>query len=191
MQPSVSQPPPRVARKQAEQAARGLLSENYHGPSGAATGATAATQTIFGGLLGLLAGDVVTNVGVSVSTVASGTPPTTIKLGLVDTTGAVLAVTANVAADSQWTASTGMKLFALTAPYTVPTDGGYYAVILSDGVFGTTPLQLARCNPTGGVEKAVSGGARPFIGVTGGQTNITGNLTLANVTAQGFWYGVS
>lgn len=178
-----------TARAQRALTARGLLAENFNLATATAN-ATIATQIIYGGLIGLNAGDTVTSLVVCVHTAGSGTAPTTIKLGLTDTAGQVLAVTANVASDSKWT-STGVKKFNVGTPYPVTVSGGYYVVVLQDGAFASTALQFPRANSVGAQElTALSGGVRPAVITSGGKTDISGTLTLADASASTtYWFG--
>lgn len=108
---------------------------------------TLASQYLFGAVLGLVSGDVITNIICNVTTAASGTTPTLIKLGLCNSTGTVLGTTANLAADSRWT-STGWKTCALSSTVTISATGLYYALLLKNGTFGTTDLSCLYAVPS-------------------------------------------
>jgi len=120
--------------------ALGILSHGGQ-PTG---GAVLVSQAVLGQAHYLYAGDVVTNIIVAVTTAASGTNPTAIKLGLWNSlsTPVCLGVTASLEADARWT-TVGWKVNALTAPITIATSGVYYPCYWSNGAFGSTPLQLA------------------------------------------------
>ena len=140
-------------RNDVKLAATGLTGQVYDAWLSTGTGQTLSTQQLLASLGGLLAGDVVTNLYVNVATVAAGTPPTGIYLGLYSVAGAsggvvngtLVASTGNLAASGLWTGSTGVAgPIALSSPYTVPTTGGYYFAIVANGTWGTTQLNLMR-----------------------------------------------
>lgn len=173
---------------------RGLLTEAY--PMAAALNALSALTAgqITMALAGLSngAGDVVTNIVVCIGTAAVGTAPTMMKLAIVKKDGTVLAATANVNSDAKWL-STGYKAFALSSPYTVPADDGYYLAVLQVGAFGTTQPQLIRVgsNQAAGVTQLGSG---TFIYASGGtgQTDITGTLSVNSAgSGVSFWLGAN
>jgi len=125
------------------------------------SGAVPTSQTIFGHSVYLYAGETVSNIICCVTTAASGTTPTSLRLGLWDSgTPTCLAVTPELSADSRWT-STAWKVNALSANYQVPTDGVYYAAFFINGVFGTTNLQLLTVNLAGQINNLIGSGKRP------------------------------
>lgn len=178
-----------VPRSQLALTARGLISEAF--PAAAASGAALAltSQRIYGVLLGLRAGDVVTNIVVTVATIATGTTPTGLYVALLSTAGTRLVVSANLKASSIWTTAIGPVEAPLSGPYTVLTDGGYYACVLMDGAFGTQNLQLARALPNNATLRSLSGG--PVLsGYQAGQATFPATATLgANDSL--LWFGVS
>lgn len=174
-------------REQLALSARDLISETFP-PYINAVGQAPATQTVHYGLLGLRAGDVVTNIVVSVNTAAVGTDPTSIYAGLYTAAGARVALTANLAASTTWDTQ-GQKELALTAAYTVPADGGYYCAFLIDGVFGTTNVALHRAGSNAVMSGAVPGGVAPH-GAQAAQTSLPASATLAT-SANALWFGVN
>lgn len=121
---------------------QGWISQNY--PLLLASGGAALTAgTIFGYPVGLTAGDVVTSIGWGVTTAGAGTVPTGMYVGLADSTGTMVAQSSNLASSSIWTAA-GVASAALSSPYTVTTTGGYIAMILQVGSWGTTQAAFAR-----------------------------------------------
>ena len=106
--------------------------------------------------IGLRSGDVVTNMIASVTTAAAGAVPTLIRMGIADSTGKMLAVTADLKSDAQWTAQQE-AVFPLSAQLTIPAEGLYYLCIIEVGAFGGTPLQLRRFG-TAGIITAVGTG---------------------------------
>jgi hypothetical protein len=136
---------PAGSRRDIALAAAGILAENFGIELLSSTGTAPTPGTIYGGEIGLFAGDVVTTLRTMMgNAAAAGTPPTLMRLGLADSTGTIVAVTADVKADAAWTTVNTIAGFALTTPYTVPADGGYYIVLLQVGTWGTTNPLIAR-----------------------------------------------
>lgn len=132
----VSTPRPQLA-----QTAAGVLAENAS-PE-VLNGTTAlATQKVYGSLLGLRGGDSVTGVLMLNELAASGTLPTTVRVGIADATGKMLALSGNLNALASF--PLGVCLLPFTAQFTVPTDGGYFACIVKNGVYGTNEPVLLR-----------------------------------------------
>jgi hypothetical protein len=132
---------PGGGRRDVELQALGILAEPFSQLAApAAAVATLATQAVFGVSVALRRGDVVTSIGGVVTTAAAGSLPTTVRAGIANSAGMVLALTGNVNALANW--ALGPQLWPLTAPFTVPADGIYYLVIVKNGVFGTTEPQM-------------------------------------------------
>jgi hypothetical protein len=180
-------PKARPDRTQLGVTARGLTAETFPLYVNA-SGQVPATQTVYYTLIGLRAGDVITNIAVSVNTAASGTAPTSIFVGLYDSAGNRVALSANLKDDAKFT-STGQKAFALTAAYTVPSDGGYYCAFLIDGTFASTNVQLHRCGSNTVASAALAGGVAPH-GAQTGQTSLPSSATLS-ANAIDIWFGVN
>lgn len=180
------------ARRQIQLAARGLIAETYDLEASIGNGTTIGTQAIYGSLVGLAAGDVITNIVACVPVAGAGTVPTLIKLAIVSTAGVVLAATANIAASAGWT-SVGLPQFALTTPYTIPSNGGYYIAFLQNGAFATTPLQLMRVGSNNiATVSAIGSGVAAYVAGGTGKTDITGTLTLTNPGGgTSLWFGVN
>jgi hypothetical protein len=155
----------------------GVISEPLFSSIGAGNVSlsSVASQYLFGTPLGFAAGDVVTNIICAISTAGVGTAPTLIKLGLCDTSGTVLGVTANVASDAQWLTQ-GYGVFPLSSPATIPSQGIYYALLLLNGDFGSTALVLSYSNSW---LNATIGGVHVNIGKTP-VTDIGATVTVAN-----------
>lgn len=176
-------------RSQLAITARGFLSESA--PIGVLNSNLApATQIVYYALLGLRAGDVVTNLHCALQTAAAGADPTLVKMGLYSTAGTRLAQSANLASDAMWD-STGIKTVPLSpGAYTVTADGGYYAAFLIDGTFGGTNLQLVRQNSTGAAAGALGANAGSAFQQTG-QTDLPSPGTLTASGSTYFWMAVS
>lgn len=150
-------------------------------PSAVTSSSAPATGVVYGTSLGARAGDIVTNIGVQVVTAGAGTTPTLVRFGTADSTGKILAVTADVHASAGLTTQ-GIQTFALTAPLTISTSGLYYLVMLQVGSWGTTQMQLGRTSSGSGVGVGVSGGAFVSFAWTG-QADlpaVNSSVTVAN-----------
>jgi hypothetical protein len=124
-----------VDQAQLAQQAAGVISENGP-PFLFPTAVLPATQQVAGALIGLRGGDIATGIVLRNTVAAAGTPPTTVRFGLADSTGKILVLSANLNALANWVQ--GPIQFPFTAPYTVLTDGSYYAVFVVNGAWGTT-----------------------------------------------------
>ena len=129
-------------------AAAGVLIDNaFPGNFSAVTALT--SQTVYGVLLGLHAGDIVTGIVLRGNVAAGGNSPspTTVRVGIADSTGKILALSNNLNAAANFPAGTfGL---ALTTPYTVLADGGYYACLVINGTWSSTQPTIARSGATG------------------------------------------
>lgn len=119
----------------------GITSWNID-PGLAASASALTSQTIYALGVPYRQGQVVTNIGFSLTVAASGAAPTGIFVGLCSAT-TMLMDSANLAASSAWTTA-GQRAAALTSPYTILADGLYYHLILLNGTFATTNPQFAR-----------------------------------------------
>lgn len=182
------------ARAQTRLTARGLIAENSP-VEGFQAGNPITSKQVYAGLVGLVKGDVITQIVVCIQTAAAGTAPTLVKLGLMDAAGVVLAATANVGSDVKWN-STGLQGFNLTTPFTITADGGYYPCFLQDltSPWGTTALQLARfSNFLAMMGKQFGSGARAVTkSSTATLTDLTGTVTLADGgSGDAFYFAVA
>lgn len=166
-----------TSRKQAALNAWGILDESYdYGQAN--TNQVLTSGRIYQVSLGLLKGDVVTNILVSVPVAAVGAAPTLIRLGLADSTTTMLAVTANVASSANWLTANVIYAFALSAPYTVLADGLYQLVILQNGSFATTQPQVGARSQAQPLTSQISSGPRRF-----GHSSTNGNTDLPAVAS--------
>lgn len=141
------------------------------------------TQRLEGCLIGLRSGDVVTNVHCVVST--AGTSVTVARIGLYSTAGVLLASCANTTTIATDAAS--FRSVALSSPYTVTADGGYYVAILA--VFtGTAPQLLRGVSQTNALDAAGSG-SRGAVSQTG-QADLPDPATFG-ASGSAVWFGVS
>jgi hypothetical protein len=176
-------------RAQILSSAGGVITETEN-PSSLAIFTAASGGAVYGRLLGLRAGDVITGLVVRVSVAAAGTAPTTVRVGLADATGKILVLSGNLNAASNFPA--GAAILAFTAPYTVLADGGYYPVLFVSGVWGSTSPTLLNT----GVQTATNGALGAFAppGITWtGQTDlpaIGSSVTLSTASVRSFYMGL-
>lgn len=151
------------------------------------TGTAPVSQSVYGTLLGLRGGDIVTGIALRNNTAAAGSLPTTARFGIADSTGKILALSGNDTALALW--PTGANPHALAAPYTVLADGGYFACFVVNGVWGTTPPTPIRQTGSGLIAGAL-GSAAPEAFVWTGQTDlpIVGNsMTITTAATLGYY----
>lgn len=184
---------PIKSRAELANTGRGILTETFPLHL-ASTGLTPATQTVYASLIGLRAGDVVTNIVVDTLTAGTSTAPTGIFVGLYDKTGLSLAISSNLSASGNWTA-TGPHNCAVTAPYAVTADDSYFAVFLENGTWGGTALQVGSWSgAVAGNAKALGSGLQLYATFGTGQTALTtvGQTAPAIATiGQAPWLAVS
>lgn len=137
-----------TVRTQNALSAAGAISESWH-PSANVASFALTSGTIYRSLLGVNIGDVITNVGFHLIVAAAGAAPsgagTGVFAGIASSAGVMLAVTADVKADAQWTATAGAEIvFPLTGSYRVQSNTGIYVVVLQSGSWAVTQPQLAR-----------------------------------------------
>lgn len=168
-------------RDQLRLTANGTIAET--GMRGAHNAGTILVSgTVQAGLLGLRAGDLVTNVHCWVSVV--GATLTYARMGLYDSAGTQLGLSGDEIATFE--ASTGILTIALATPVSISTSGGYYVAVLNTG---TTPATLVRSGSTAGAGSGVGSGV-PLYGAEAAQTALDATVTLAEASVA-YWYGVS
>lgn len=163
----------------AEILARGLgvKGETYPLLNTSAVGAPTLNQ-VFWTACAFRKGEIVTNLGCVVSVTAS---PTSMWLGLYDSAGNRLALTADTPTIAS--GGTGGRTAALTAPYTIPTTGLYYIAQLQ---VGGTAATLARVAAGTDLYKGFSGGVRPAQTQTGQTTLPVSATFVATVSSYYF-----
>lgn len=161
--------------------ARGLIAETIDEKACNVTSAP-GSGVLVAGLVGLRAGDVITNVAVHV--VSNGTGVTLAKVGIYDVSGNLLASSADV--DTSFTSGSANRkqVTAFSSPYTVVSDGGYYLAVLFVG--GTSPTIL-RANTS--TSAAISGSALAY-GAQGSLSDLPDPMTLAAGT-NSTWLGAT
>ncbi len=178
-------------RTQAMYTGGGLVSANYP-PQAMRAGAIPTAGTTNGttilGLLGLRAGDTVTNV--VVYTTVAGTALSFAKLGLYTPVGSTSAtlVAATGSVSATFNAGAGFKVVPLTAPYVVPTTGAYQAAFLQwgSGATGATLGLALGANLT-----AAIGSGAFFTGNIVTQADLASAAGTVAVESNNYWFGVS
>lgn len=175
-------PPALGARDQLRLNAEGILAESLN-PNTSVAAQAYSTGNVYGQLVGLRAGDVVSGIAVAVAVPATGTAPTVVRVGIANSAGTMLAVSANVNATA-FTA-VGVQSVALTAPYTILASGAYFLVYIIVGAWGTQQPTFWRGNSVSNtVLTALAGGVIPAF-VWAGQADlpaVNGALTISTTT---------
>lgn len=177
--------PTRKSRHELQATAQGLVSQSVD------RSAMASTQLMIGGtaylmLLGLRAGDVVTNVYVVVT--GSGGTVTLFKAGVYSKDAVTqYAVSAD---QSGLFASTGTKTVPLTAPWTCPVDDAYGIVVVSTAT--TLPTLLRGGPPGGNPQTQIGSNPRPFAVAGTSLTDLpAAGAVLSHTNSFAYWVGVS
>lgn len=173
---------PRSSRDDLARHAAGIVTETMLYPAGHANASAPASGTMVGIIVGLRAGDVVTNLSCVLNSGGSGL--TLVKLGLCAIDGTLLASTAD--AKASFTTS-GLKTIAVSSPYTVTADGGYYIVYLATNSGGAQPALMR-----GGsyALPVIGSGAKRHVQQTG-QTDLPASATLAIGDGNWYWFAAS
>lgn len=170
-----------VERAQALVTAQGLIAQNHDRQ------VSSNTQIMIDGtayfmLVGLSAGDVVSNISVCVTTI--GITPTLSKVGLYSRDGVLRASSAELGA--VWTTATGTKTSAVSTPFTVPSDDAYYVGLVCKAA--TLPILARSANSN--QFSAIGTGSIP-VGTQTGQTDLPSPATIVVGTPFGYWVGIS
>lgn len=191
--PIISSPVAPIASGDIQLTALGLLAQSGD-PDTYDQVQAPATQNVYGRLLGLRAGMVVTGVALWNSTPAAGTLPTLVRAGIADANGKMLVVSGNASALAIWDG--GRVKLPLAAPYTVLATGGYYVCYVVNGVWGTTPPTPARGSAANYVGYTAPGAPQPGLPseafVWGGQTDLpaVGASLTTSGTGTTYWTAV-
>lgn len=173
------------SRTQIANTAVGVLAEpapitGYGATNIPATNAASGSLTLT--LVGLRAGDVVTNILVPVTTNGSGI--TFAKCGIYTSAGVFIAATASASASFNAGTANRLQSVALTAPTVIPVTGGYYLAYLQWGS-GATGATLARNSSS--ISAAVTGSVRRYAQVANA-TDINADITPADPVTN-YWLG--
>ena len=169
------------ARSQVLRSALGYYAET-HPRTGLVNNSIQVSGTIYAVAIGLLAGDVVTNIICSCNT--AGATLTLVKLGIYDAAGTLIGVTTDVKAAF---ASTGAIASQLSTPLTITRTDGYYAAMITTG---TTPPTLDRSATAAAAVGAAPGGMR-LSSTMASQTDLVANATFGAASPIAYWFGVS
>ncbi len=173
-------------RQQLAWNSRALLTEAFPlGSASTAGGTQSAVSIVNSTIAGFRASDVVTNI-ICLLTSEGGTL-TSANLGLWDTSGNLLATTANLSTAFTTTSVAGtIVVGALTSPYTITLDAGYYLGFVGIGNIGP---KLASGSAVTGVGKQVgTTGARFSTRATA--QSAAGSVTVAD-SAVALWFAAS
>lgn len=162
------------ARQDLVNAARNVLAETVDimaAAQGASTTSALASQELTIGLVGLVAGDVVK--GVSFNLTVSGVTMTLFKVGLYDTSGNLLASSAD---QSGTINSTGKKEIAFSSAFPVINTAAYYIGVIC--VFSAGTVSITRGASSSLLSLAVDSGKTPIAKQTG-QSDLPSPATFA------------
>jgi hypothetical protein len=172
-----------IDRYKIRMTASGVIAETYD-RAVSSSSSVVVSQTIYYCLIGLLKGDVVTNLHIGTVTQSTGAT-TNAYMALYDTSGNRLAVSSDVTTALD---SVGMKTVAMASPYTVTTSGAYYVAVLVNN--SGTPPTFGRNNSNSTMTAGIGSGAR-IAGVQTGQTSMPSSGTIGTGATIDFWIGVS
>jgi hypothetical protein len=175
----------KLARENAANRAMGYYAETV--PCNAAGAASVSiSQRVYGVAIGLLAGDVVSNLIVACNVINN--TATNTKLALASSGGTILVSSAECSATF---GSTGKKVVPMTAPYTVTADGLYYALFLN---VASTGASMFRAHGGGNAFQAVTGGVAAMVNQDS-QADLpavgAAATLAASANAFGYWIAVS
>ncbi len=170
-------------RDQKIREATGYYAETFPALAFQSTGAL-STGAVYFTPLYLFAGEVVSNLIVNVA--AAGVGVTLYKVGLYDTAGNRLAVSAESSAS---VGTAGDKALAMLSAYPVTADGAYVTAVL--GVTGTSNPTVARAS--GITRSLLAGSTFTSAGIQTGQTDLQASHTISwtSGSAVGVWVAVS
>lgn len=172
---------PPINRTELAMRAQGFLTENFD-RSISQGGQISIDGTAYFMLIGLRAGDTVSNIALAVSTV--GVTPTLSKVGLYSKTGVQLGVSADLG--TLWTTTSSIKFGPLITPYVVPVDDAYYASFICKAA--TLPTFLR--GSTSAVFASNSPGYNPG-GTIPGLTDMPSPATIGNASPIAYWVGIT
>jgi hypothetical protein len=171
-----------VAREAVRMRGQGYYAETLQKGSGNTQTVTTSGTTYCVGI-GLLAGDVVTNISVLLNTVPVA--PTLTKVGIFTKAGTLLGASADASAAF---ATLGLRTTALTSPVTITADDYYYLAFLNVAGTGAALVRGGgglNINTYNGVSGSFSAGVQTSQSDLG-----SGAITLGAAPFY-FWFGVS
>lgn len=169
-------------RPQLALTAQGLIAETCE--RGNASGSQILTvQRIQGRILGLRAGDLVTNLHCITSVTGAGAGYA--RMALFSTASAQLAVSGD--ANAAFIGAAGLLTIPLATPYTVLADGGFYVCVLTDLATTQPSLRAGPVFTASGV--AIGSGSMPVV-LQSSQASFPATATFTTSTLAP-WFGVS
>lgn len=172
-----------VPRSQLALTAQGLIAETNS--RDIATSNTVLTaQNIRGKILGLRAGDTVTNLHCQLAT--SGVGAGYARMALYSVAGVRLGVSGDE--NAAFVGAAGLLTIALATPYVVTVDGGYYVCVLSD--LATTQPAISRGVSAPSYSGAAIGSGSSSMVTQTAQASFPATATFT-AGAISFWFGVS
>ena len=170
-----------VMERKVRLAAEGLIAETFDRRTAQGNSQMADGAVYYLGLP-LMAGQVVTSIAIVVGT--AGTGLTLSKVGLYDS--AMNRVALSAEQGSSWQ-STGVKVVALTSPYTVVASGLFYAAVIAKGT--TVPSLLRSLLTTDLAGTALPGALSPH-GAQTGQTDLPNPGAMGAANLRAYWMGL-
>ncbi len=172
--PNPTLAPLQVASKTRYQAclsAQGIIAETSAIRLTRSTSQTMIDGTVYYVMVGLIAGDVVSGVGLIVE--IAGVTMTLSKVGLYSTDGTRRAISADQGA--AW-ATAGLYQPAFISPFTIVTTGGYYLAMVAKASV-TLPVVLAGSTDANGANAPLGSGKGAF-GIQTAQTDLPASATI-------------
>lgn len=182
---------PDVSYTAVSPAAHGLIEWNYDPiATSSGSGQVATSQTLYLMKLIPVMGGTVNNIVVSVGTAGATLTSGQNLAGVYDSTGALIATTADQS--TAW-GTTGVKTMALTTSVKLKTGQTYFVALLSNG---TTPASFVRGSATGVAtpNALLSAASYRFCTNGTGLTALPASLTLSSNSASGaqtYWVALS
>lgn len=143
--------------------------------------------TIYGSLVGLKAGDLVTNVHLCFSSGFTGFSGVGAVAGIYTSAGVKVAETSDQQA---LLAAAGFKTFPLTSAYSVPSSGAYYLAFLAITSGAGSVYRITTSAIAANQNVAVGSGVIPH-GVMASQTSLVSSATFVTTNSFAPWMGCS
>lgn len=165
---------------------QGLKGQNYDRQL-ARAGVVVVDGTIYFMGVVLRSGQIVTNIHPELLVVGAGV--TVAKVGIYTCAASTATLVASSAdLGTAWHSGTGVKTHALSAAYTVPTDGLYYLALICK--FSTTAPTFTMQNNAGGSGGVLSPGIRSHATLAA-QTDLATPATVTSTSPLSYWVGWS
>lgn len=172
---------PRRERDQLALTAQGLITETWNRQSVLSNATIMEDGVAYFMAVGLRAGDVVTSLSIALH--VAGATMTLSKVGLYSKAGVRLGISADQAAGWE---TAGVKTVALTTPYTVTADDGYYVALVAKGA--TLPRPAS--GNTNTIQASAVGSGMVAHASLAAQTDLPASAAIS-AGGTGYWVGVS